>query len=193
MEGDLPERIIASYLQKRGFRGTEGMLRQEAKLKDLSPQDVDPDSIANFVLFYNEDEANNPKAYDHSYGRLVKWVDDSIDIYKLELYRILYPVFVHAYLDLVSKGLKDNAFQFFESYKSDHLEEHGPEIQRLSALTDPIHLNENELATNFRNNKYSVKMCKYSFELLLCFLQDNKFMLILRLMNQFITIHGIFY
>jgi transcription initiation factor TFIID subunit 5 len=51
-------------------------------------------------------------------------------------------------------------------------------------------MNENELVVNFRNNKFSVKMCKYSFELLLCFLQDNKFMLILRLMNQYITIHG---
>jgi transcription initiation factor TFIID subunit 5 len=59
------------------------MLRQEAKIKDFVPQEVDDSSIANFVLFYNEDEANNPKAYDHSYSRLVKWVDDSIDIYKV--------------------------------------------------------------------------------------------------------------
>ena len=82
------------------------------------------------------------------------------------------------------------ALQFFETYNGDHLEEHGPDIQRLSGITDPLHMNENELVVNFRNNKFSVKMCKYSFELLLCFLQDNKFMLILRLMNQYITIHG---
>jgi transcription initiation factor TFIID subunit 5 len=59
------------------------MLRQEAKLREFATQEVDDDSIANFVLFYNEDEANNPKAYDQSYSRLVKWVDDSIDIYKV--------------------------------------------------------------------------------------------------------------
>ena len=39
--------------------------------------------ITNFVLFYNEDEVNNPKAYDNSYSKLLKWVDDSIDIYKV--------------------------------------------------------------------------------------------------------------
>jgi transcription initiation factor TFIID subunit 5 len=60
------------------------MLRQEAKLREFATQEVDDNSIANFVLFYNEDEANNPKAYDQSYSRLVKWVDDSIDIYKVQ-------------------------------------------------------------------------------------------------------------
>jgi transcription initiation factor TFIID subunit 5 len=82
------------------------------------------------------------------------------------------------------------ATQFFEQYKQDHLEEHGPDIIRLSTIRDSIHMSDNELIVNFRNNKYGVKMCKYSFELLLSFLQDNKYMLILRLMNQYITIQA---
>jgi len=71
------------------------------------------------------------------------------------------------------------------------MEEHGPEIERLATISDPSHLKDNELAVNLRQNKYSLVMSKYSFELLLCFLQDNKFMLILRLMNQYITIDGL--
>ncbi|KAJ3324149.1 Transcription initiation factor TFIID subunit 5 [Boothiomyces sp. JEL0866] len=183
------DRIVANYLAKRGFKSAEHSFRQEARLKD-APEPVDDDSIANFVLFYNEEEANNPKAYEQSYARLVKWVDDSIDTYKLELKRILFPVFVHAYLDLVQKGSQEAASQFFEQYKGDHLETHANEIFCLSAINDPIHLQEDELCVNFRQNKYGIKMCKYSFELLLSFLQDNKFMMILRLMNQYITIHA---
>jgi hypothetical protein len=93
-----------------GFKNTETLLKQEAKIKDnfgivasggasskqkqatavaQAQQETslfnihDENSIANFVLFYNEDEVNNPKAYDHSYSNLCKWVDDSIDIYKV--------------------------------------------------------------------------------------------------------------
>ena len=119
-----------------------------------------------------------------------KWVDESIDIYKFELRRVLYPVWVHAYIDLVAKGSKEHAHNFFEGYKDEHMEEHSQEIERLGGITDPAHVQENELVQAFRTNKFGVKMCKYSFELLLCFLQDNKFMLILRLMNQYVKIEA---
>ena len=82
------------------------------------------------------------------------------------------------------------ASAFFDVYKGDHLEDHSQDISRLATITDPAHLKDNELAINFRQNKYGLIMSKYSFELLLCFLQDNKFMLLLRLMNQYITIQG---
>jgi transcription initiation factor TFIID subunit 5 len=65
------------------------------------------------------------------------------------------------------------------------------EIEILSTITDALHLSDNELVVNYQSTKYGLIMSKYSFELLLCFLQDNKFMLILRLMNQHITIQGI--
>ena len=82
------------------------------------------------------------------------------------------------------------ATSFFESFKGEHLEDHGLEIERLATISDPAHIKDNELVVNLRQNKYGLVMSKYSFELLLCFLQDNKFMLILRLMNQYITIEG---
>ncbi|KAJ3001004.1 Transcription initiation factor TFIID subunit 5 [Globomyces sp. JEL0801] len=198
MSDSISDRIVATYLAKRGnslvliigFKSSENIFKQESRLKDNILDQLDENSISNYVLFYNEDEANNPKSYDTSYQKLLKWVDDSIDIYKLELRRILFPVFVHAYLDLVSKSLRDHASQFYEQHHTDHLEDHPTQIQRLKGVTDPIHMAENELVVNFRNNKYGVRMSKYSFELLLCFLQDNKFMLILRLMNQYITIQA---
>lgn len=62
----------------------------------------------------------------------------------------------------------------------------------MATISDPAHIKDNELVVNLRQNKYGLVMSKYSFELLLCFLQDNKFMLILRLMNQYITIEGWF-
>lgn len=70
------------------------------------------------------------------------------------------------------------------------MEEHGLDLQKLKSVTDQAHLSDNPLVLSFRQNKYALIMSKYSFELLLSFLQDNKFMLILRLMNQYITIQA---
>ena len=85
----LTDHIVVNYLSKRGFKGAENLLRQEAKLKNANLPHLEQDSITNFVLFYNEDEVNNPKAYDISYSRLVKWVEDSIDIYKVCLPKLM--------------------------------------------------------------------------------------------------------
>lgn len=85
------------------------------------------------------------------------------------------------------------ASEFLNKYKQDHTEQHSSELTRLASIVDPRHIFDSEVARNFRGNKYGVKMCKYSFELLMCFLQDNKFMLLLRLMNQYINIECISY
>ncbi|KAK6096089.1 hypothetical protein BDEG_21845 [Batrachochytrium dendrobatidis JEL423] len=189
------DRLVAHYLNQRGFRQAEASLRSEAKIKGVQdlPTDVKVDevSIPNFILFYNEAEANNPLAYEQSYTRLRKWIDDSIDVYKLELRVILFPIFVHAYLDLVEKDLPDQAKHFFETCRIDHLENHSPDILRLGGIQDAQHISESDFVQNFRQNKYGVKMSKYAFELLLCFLQDNKFMLLLRITNQYVSIQAV--
>lgn len=50
------------------------------------------------------------------------------------------------------------------------------------------HVNENELAVMFRNNKFNVTLSAYSFELLLNFLNDARFMLLLSIVNQYLSI-----
>nr|KAJ3423236.1 Transcription initiation factor TFIID subunit 5 [Polyrhizophydium stewartii] len=109
----------------------------------------------------------------------------------MELRVILFPIFVHAYLDLVEKGLREQALHFYELAKTDHMEHHIQDMHRLSGIVDAQHMGESEFVQNFRQNKYGVKMSKYAFELLLCFLQDNKFMLLLRIMNQYVSIQAV--
>lgn len=184
---ELSDRIVCQYLSKKGYKNAEQILRQEAR---VSTQPLPPSAVANHILFYNEDENNSPNAYESCYIKLRSWINDSIDLYKLELRRILFPLFVHAFLDLIAKGSTNEASEFLQKFKSDHHEQHLEEITRLSSIVDPRHLNENLIAKNFRSSKYGVKMCKYSFELLLYFLQDNKFMLLLRLINQYINIES---
>jgi transcription initiation factor TFIID subunit 5 len=77
-----------------------------------------------------------------------------------------------------------------ETYKGDHVELHTPDLNRLETVTEPQHIRENELAQMYRNNKYNLRMSGVPFELFLNYLQDNKFMLLLRIVNQYLNIQG---
>ncbi|KAI8850219.1 WD40-repeat-containing domain protein [Chytridium lagenaria] len=144
------------------------------------------DGNANFIL--NETDTNNPEVYSESYGRLRTWIEGSLDTYKIEMKRVLYPVFVHAYLDLVQKGSREQAQLFFNSYRMDHAETQGQDIARLASITEPSHVETNDLAQRFLNNRYNLKLSHYSFGLLLAFLQENNFTLLTGLINKHLAV-----
>ncbi len=68
-----------------GFKQTETLLRQEAKIKQPQTQDELPplESIPEFLFFHNPKESQDPLAYEKSYASLRQWTLDSIDFYKV--------------------------------------------------------------------------------------------------------------
>ena len=59
-------------------------------------------------------ESMQPKRIEDSFNRLKTWIEDSLDLYKLELQSILYPLFVHIYLDLIGRDYcMDGMLQFW--------------------------------------------------------------------------------
>jgi transcription initiation factor TFIID subunit 5 len=84
--------------------------------------------------------------------------------------------------------MKDQARSFLTNHKSDHSEMHSNDISRLSGIIESTHVLENELAQSWRNNRFGILMSRYPFELLLGFLQDQGFMLLLRIVNQYLNI-----
>ncbi|CAI2169147.1 15336_t:CDS:10 [Funneliformis geosporum] len=105
-----------------------------------------------------------------------------------ELQRVLWPIFVNSYLELVLKGFPDQATDFFNAYQSDHVI-HVKELNTMRVTTQPYHVQENEFAQNFRTRKYLVKMCQTSFEIFLDYLENNSNFLI-RLVNQYLHIEA---
>jgi transcription initiation factor TFIID subunit 5 len=73
----------------QGYKNAADAFINEANVKGIdqlaeeSRSLVAEASIPEFILFYNETEANNPSAYEHSYGRLRKWIEESMDKYKV--------------------------------------------------------------------------------------------------------------
>eukprot|EP00698_Gefionella_okellyi_P011185 TRINITY_DN2939_c0_g1_i1.p1 TRINITY_DN2939_c0_g1~~TRINITY_DN2939_c0_g1_i1.p1 ORF type:complete len:632 (+),score=114.79 TRINITY_DN2939_c0_g1_i1:172-1896(+) len=142
--------------------------------------------LVNYIMFHSPTEAK-PQRYEDSYTHLRAWVDASLDLYKSELISVLFPIFLHCYLDLVTKNFGAEAKQFMERHRARHEASFGEELQNLTAVGKE-QVAENELASLYRKNKYNIRMSSYSFELLISFLQDMKYMLLLRIVNQYINI-----
>ena len=100
----------------------------------------------------------------------------------------MYPVFVHCYLDLVSKGYTDEAKEFMDKFEGDHAGGHGADLAQLASVTHKQHVLQNKLSSTFRTNKYNMRLSSYAFELLVRFLQEAKFMLLLAIVNERINI-----
>ncbi|KAI9100951.1 hypothetical protein K1719_024075 [Acacia pycnantha] len=47
---------------------------------------------------------SGPARFHDGCSRLRSWAYSSLDLYKHELLRVLYPVFIHCFMDLVAKG-----------------------------------------------------------------------------------------
>ncbi|KAJ2818370.1 Transcription initiation factor TFIID subunit 5, partial [Coemansia erecta] len=197
------EKIVLQYLKSKGYRNAEKALREDAimdgaetTIGDLASvfpaSEMGSDAnVPEWVLFYSEAEQGNPDAYSQSYRELRRWTDSSLDVYKHELYAVSYPIFVHAYLDLHMRGLHEKAAEFVEQYSRDHVEHHSRDIEALATLTTKAHVEENALARLYRENKYGIRMTRVGFELLLSFLQDHHFTLLMRTVNQYLNIRTI--
>ena len=70
------------------------------------------------------------------------------------------------------------------------MDRHADEIIQFSAITTPQVLQESELATIWRQNKFTVKLSSYSYELLISFLHEYNHTLLLSLVNLHIKLNG---
>lgn len=124
-----------------------------------------------------------------AYLALSEWTENSLDLYKPELRRVLYPVFVHLYLDLIVKGMPTRAKAFFEEFAPSHAVLHTQDLQKLSMVSLPSHLTDNDLAKAFKSNKYSIRVSRTTFDLLVYFLheiEESGGSIIIRIINQYI-------
>lgn len=67
-----------------------------------------------------------------------------------ELGMILYPVFVHMYLELVYNGHEEQAIQLMERFGRDQEEYYQADLKRLSHVTKKDHMKGNELTDTFK-------------------------------------------
>lgn len=179
---------VTAYLKKKGFKQTEKVFQEEFqqnKTSSSSNSILEPD-IANHLHAFSQLE-NGPARYHNGYSRLRTWTYSSLDLYKHELLRVLYPVFIHCFMDLVAKGHIQEARKFFTTFREDHELMHLRDIQKLEGVLSPTHLKEMEFAHSLRQSKFNIKICEYSYELLLQHLHSTQSTTILGIINEHIN------
>ncbi|MCP8719800.1 MAG: hypothetical protein M5F18_10995 [Asgard group archaeon] len=188
---ELKDKLTKSERELKELREKQAKIERELKeTKDREVKAAKEKDLKELKeLESKKKRENNPEIYCTAYSMLRRWVDSSLDLYKPELARVLYPLFIHCFLELISKGFPNEAKDFFDKFKSDHLILHGVEVKKFAGLSLPEHLEENDLATAYRKYKYRILVSKTSLNLLLYFLHENEAVgggILIRIINQYL-------
>ena len=84
-------------------------------------------------------------------------------MYKHELALILYPVFVHMYLELVYNEHEEAAKGFMQKYGPRQERYYEEDIKKLSFVTKKEHMKGNELMDNFNTSQFTVRMSRDTY------------------------------
>ena len=153
---------VIDYLAKKGYNRTEAMLRMEsANQEALGPA-------------LNMQSHNSPPKYERIFGMTQKWIEETLDIYKPELRRVLWPVFVYSYLTLVSQARAADSDNFYSKFKNLFTQEHGEDLRVLGPIRLPEHVEESHLAQLYYKSRYRLSISEPAFFHLVQFLESQK-------------------
>jgi transcription initiation factor TFIID subunit 5 len=155
---------VLEYLSKKGYVRTEAMLRKES-------EPTPTNGISTGAQSSDQGGTKATKAFE----LLRKYMDDILDVYKPELRKLLWPVFVYSYLDLVREYFTKDAEAFFAKYRNTFERDHPQDINTLNAVRLPAHLATDHLAKLYLDNKYRVTMTLMPFYNLIQFLESKMF------------------
>ncbi|KAK0571240.1 hypothetical protein LWI29_012996 [Acer saccharum] len=187
--------FVATYLKKKGFSEAENALQAEIQRTKNNSSSSGSNNNNNAVDVLNDPELSkffrslsesedSPTRYQDEYSKLRSWTYSSLDLYKHELLHVLYPVFIHCFMDLVAKKYIQEARTFFNTFREDHEMLHLRDLQKLEGVLSPSHLEEMEFAHSLRHNKVNIKICQYSYELLLQYLHKTQSTTMLGIVNE---------
>jgi len=158
---------LLAFLKKNNLKGTEEALKAELAKKDSTHSGgggvvAQPDSeVGNVLAAYKSD--GDADSYEAAYKDLEDFVEKSLDMYRHELALILYPVFVHMYLELVYNEHEAAAKSFMALFGPVQESYYQEDIKKLSYVTKKDHMKGNELMDNFNTSQFTVRMSRDSY------------------------------
>ena len=153
---------VLEYLAKKGYNRTEAMLRRESAHADADGRPI-----------IRRAEDAGGEMYEKAYELLLRWVEKSLDIYKDELGRLLWPIFVHSFLALAANYYPRQCANFFKQYREQFEKEHPDDIRALQAISLPEHVQTNHIAKLYRENHYRLTITDLAYSALLQFLEAH--------------------
>ncbi|KAF4623627.1 hypothetical protein D9613_001738 [Agrocybe pediades] len=170
-------KALAVFAQKPSKPG-ENVLKDSAAVLSSLTGMGNPINIQNLINSIGSVGAEellslNPTDKEEGFRELENWVDGSLDMYRPEFRPILFPIFCHFYLDLIQQGYKEAATRFFQNSSKSLAAAHNSTLHHLSTLLLPSHVQNDDLAKRFREEKYAIQMSKSGFGLLVGWLTEG--------------------
>lgn len=127
----------------------------------------------------------------------IAFVQEQPDTSRHEFSQLIYPLFVHMYLDLVEKDHPEDAQRFFMNYvKNSNLQatvfaSHKDDLYRIQSLVSKEQIAQSEYVKSFRHNgRYWIKLCNASLELLEQFLiKQQKYPLLTKFVQAYFQVN----
>ncbi|RMD43670.1 hypothetical protein DV735_g1412, partial [Chaetothyriales sp. CBS 134920] len=152
--------IVIEYLAKKGYTKTEAVLRAESANQEAAKE-----------LEIKTAAAIGPKVFDAFY-RLQSWADDALDLYRPEVQRLLWPIFVYLYLELVNHAHPRDGSRFAAKFGETFRKEHEVDLRSLEKITLPEHLKDENIAKIYSENKYRLTLTNAAFNYFMQFLES---------------------
>ncbi|PVD32553.1 hypothetical protein C0Q70_07994 [Pomacea canaliculata] len=191
---------VITYLKRRQYQESEihVLTRKEGK-KDLTTELEDMSVKKQIRLNAGTENSvacssisGDFVSCDQQFARLRKHILESADNESKELSSLLYPLFVHIYVDLLSSGYKPSAHKFHERHNEIfHSEEQKDFIRCLRKLESRAELLVAKDVMDFREHRFCVSLSQESVKCLLNYLKAGDNMIILQIINQNIKIQVI--
>ncbi|KAJ2920287.1 hypothetical protein MD484_g129, partial [Candolleomyces efflorescens] len=168
---------LAVYAERPSKRGENHLKDSATVMKELDAMGNSANIqslIASIPSVGAEDIlAVDPTDKEEGFRELEAWVDGSLDMYRPEFRPMLFPIFCHFYLDLIQQGFKEAAQRFHSSFSGSLSPSHSSVLHHLSTLLLPAHVQNDDVAQRFKNEKYSIRMSRSGFNLLVGWLTEG--------------------
>lgn len=147
--------------------------------------DID-DHVRNFLeIFLNVREEE--KSLSEDYAKVYRWIDGCLEVVRVELGQLAYPLLVYLFLDLIRRERYEESQKLLDDWASKFSEQSvREELFSLKGVRKREQLNENLVAQLYLKHRKDVFVSQYAFELLCDFLVEHRLTCVFRcLMEHF--------
>ncbi|ELT88262.1 hypothetical protein CAPTEDRAFT_225253 [Capitella teleta] len=178
---------VLQVLKKYNLKDTELLLKKEAHVtEDEVKAEPSASGVTDVLAAYKSE--GDPRRYESFYSSLKNFIEKSLDIHKCELSMVLYPVFVHMYLELVYNHHEQQAIQFFYKFSADQEWYYQEDLVQLATVTKAEHMAGNQLLDNFKGSKFTIRMSRDSYNHLKRHLLEQKLNILLTIIQDHLFI-----
>ncbi|KAG4029096.1 hypothetical protein MFRU_017g00330 [Monilinia fructicola] len=154
--------IVIEYLVKKGYNRTEQMLRSESANLDRDGKPI-------------QDRAEDlgTAKYSKGFRLLSNWIESNLDIYKFELRRLLWPIFVYSFIELITDLYTADGKAFLNEFKEQFQQVHADEITTFETISLPQQIADNTITRLYKSSKYRIPLNTHVYFNLITHLESN--------------------